>query len=861
MIFALAAAPVMAVAVTARGYPFPKIPREQIPADAPPQVRDLIEKLYSKDDVEAMNAAKALGDLGEAAAPAAPFLAGMINTRAVRGPNEAAEAMRKIGRASVEPAILALQLGDIYGQARAADILGSLKDPRAIDPLVTALDEETRGKKVAQALAAIGRPALERVLAGAVDKDPEVRRRCVRALGVFAEPESTEMLNKALADPQADIRLAALEALVGSVDQRGKSHNGGPAAALSPSLLSLLNDPDVQVRREAARVIGSTHDPAALDALAAATRDPDPVVRRAAIEAVGGIKGDRVVTILLALAATKDPADRSQAAALLGQAGDARAADTLRALLKDPDPMVREKAVTAFAAIKLPDGADKSGPLVTAVKDDDALVRRAAVAALGGASSASPASPASSASPGVVEALSSALADADDAVRVEALTALARSGKAGDILLKALGNDRAAVRQKAVELLARDVAKNADVAAAVTTALKDADPSVRDAALRALADARVTPPLELVRPLLADADYHVRHSAIRILSRAADAESFPIIAARLTDQADGQVAAEALALYGAKAVPALADALKSTIPDRRRSAARALSDIDDPAARQALTSLLEDKDAAVREAAQRALGGRYGPPDAQTLAALVRSDPTRAKDADALAALGERAIPALSGLLKDDRPAVRAAAAGLLGRIADPSAAAALASVLKDDPDPHVRARAAAALAGPTEPAARAALAAAAAHDHAAPVRAAAVRSLTEGLEPPAEAAEILRAALKDDADWHVRWAAADGLGKLAAAPGSTQALSAALKDPHWYVRRAAAAALATAGAGAGDKSALPPLIAALDDPHWYVRQEAMRSLARLTGESLPADPKQWQAWWAQHEKAGGAGH
>jgi len=105
----------------------------------------------------------------------------------------------------------------------AAISLGMLGDRAAVDPLGRALtsDAELRVRyRAAEALAALQRRVPEvrnqvalQVSQGLADPEKEVRKRCAGILREIASPVVVEDLLKALADPDAEVRLATVQAL------------------------------------------------------------------------------------------------------------------------------------------------------------------------------------------------------------------------------------------------------------------------------------------------------------------------------------------------------------------------------------------------------------------------------------------------------------------------------------------------------------------------------------------------------------------------------------------------------------------------------------------------------------------------
>lgn len=158
------------------------------------------------------------------------------------------------------------------------------------------------------------------------------------------------------------------------------------------------------------------------------------------------------------------------------------------------------------------------------------------------------------------------------------------------------------------------------------------------------------------------------------------------------DDTRAEAAAAQLAEAGTEAVPALLRLLESQDADHRWWAARALAAIDTPSARAGLVGALKDADVAVRQCA--ALGLRQRPTAqaiADLLAMLGEGNPLSARlAADALAAVGAEAVPALLQAASSGPPRVRIEAARALARMEDPQAAPALLALL-DDPSAVVQ--------------------------------------------------------------------------------------------------------------------------------------------------------------------------
>ncbi|MGH2485076.1 MAG: HEAT repeat domain-containing protein, partial [Ktedonobacterales bacterium] len=167
---------------------------------------------------------------------------------------------------------------------------------------------------------------------------------------------------------------------------------------------------------------------------------------------------------------------------------------------------------------------------------------------------------------------------------------------------------------------------------------------------------------------------------------------------------------------------------------------------------------------------------------------------------NALAAFGERALPALLAALRDPHANVRAWSALALGRMGGDAALDALRRAL-DDSNAQVRAQAADAL----------------------------------GLLADSSAFAALARALSADADPFVRARAIYALAALAALPGAAtvNALLPALCDADSSVRCAAAYAIGCSG----DQRVVGVLLGLLTDPAADVREAAVLRLGEISDE------------------------
>ena len=842
----------LVVATTCVARPIPQIPRDDIPADMPPAVRQLVLKLYDdKDDVQ-IPAINALGAMGPAGGSAAPFLASLMRDR-VRHGNVgwgSAHALMNMGEAAIEPAIIAMQFGGRYSRMRGMEVLCRLQDPRTIPVLVNAVVDglAASGGDARKALYNIGAPAMAYIEENIHSPNPALRRGAVMAISAFPQSNSVALASTCLADENADVRDAARASLLHMFRCREPVK-----VPINDYMRQALRDSESQVRREAIQIVSHTVGEGKVDEIARLADDPDREVQLTAIETLGWIKSARAVDKMLELLGSPDLWVRHSVTEALGRLQDPRSIPRLTELADAPDPLTREKAVSALSGFKR---AALIGVLVKALEDDDVLVRSRAARGLGNVRDRR-----------ATEPLKRALGDVDKGVRLEAVVSLrllyageARVGRDNDrrlpandalplyapeirdALLGALGDEVAMVRLLALEGLTE---RGAPVLVApVMALLNDPDGSVQVRAIDHLSGAKELPSLEPIRRVLKDGHYRARERAARLLGIRRDRQSFSTLVACLGEYRNMACAAvEGLRHFGAEAIAPLTGALRHADGDVRRRAAEALLGMRLPEAQAVIVRALEDEDAGVRDAAAYAVsrGSRdIGSPAvlAMTLRQNIANDRDRSRDE--LIQLGSEATKSVIPLLSDDDPRVRGRAVDILLHIRDRAAVPALLSAL-DDPDPPVREAVVRALAEIGDAASverlRGVLA-----DSDVGVREAAAKAL--GRFPGDAAASALR-TMSDDPDWRMRSVVVDAF--VGGRPAEvTRSLATALGDEHWYVRRAAAEQLGRLGV----TSAVPALVATLGDEHWSVRKSAVASLRAITGQELGGEPAKWRTWW-----------
>jgi HEAT repeat protein len=200
---------------------------------------------------------------------------------------------------------------------KAVQGLGQSRDPRALEPLLGRLNDRLPTIRIA-ALSGLGRlrdrRAVEPVLAMLDDPDSKVRTSAAAALKKFGKAAHAPML-AAYRGGNAPARFVLLGAL-GRIN----------SPAISELLIVALDDPQVEIRLEAARVLGVRKDRRAVPRLLQAVAEGGP--------------------------------HQCFYIRMLGEIGDPRAFEPLQSLLTAPEFMLGREVVTALRKIDNPRAVD-----------------------------------------------------------------------------------------------------------------------------------------------------------------------------------------------------------------------------------------------------------------------------------------------------------------------------------------------------------------------------------------------------------------------------------------------------------------------------------------------------------------------
>jgi HEAT repeat protein len=239
----------------------------------------------------------------------------------------------------IQGLIKALAYKEAGVRIAAADALGPIRDPLAVEPLADLVKDE----------------------------DAAVRRAAVRALSARGGVRVVEPLMLALADRDGGVRGAAAHAVY----------------------RRLMTDPDQDARRETAAALGRIKPHDAVEPLVKAIMDPDETVRVAAIKALASIGDCSAVPPLIVVLAHEQVRAKATGRSSLaveravGQALDVlcteAAIEVLEGALGHDDAEVREIAVKRLARIASP---AVSSSLESRLDDADPIIKRYAARGL-----------------------------------------------------------------------------------------------------------------------------------------------------------------------------------------------------------------------------------------------------------------------------------------------------------------------------------------------------------------------------------------------------------------------------------------------------------------------------------------------
>src|SRR5579871_3785375 len=336
----------------------------------------LLSSLNDHEPSVRSNAAKALGQLGQASETVVNALLKHLKDREPSVRSSAVTALGRLGQASetVVNALLDLLTDDepVYTSGHLFVTLSTIRHSTAMalgqlgknsNTVISALSDILMDKKVdeygfthssaAMALGQLGQASetvVNALLKHLKDREPSVRSSAVTALGRLGQASETVVnaLLDLLTDKEPLVRNCAAWAL-GQLGQASET--------VVNALLNLLKDREPSVRSSAATALGRLGQASetVVNALLKHLKDRDTLVRNSAATALGqlGQASETVVNTILELLKDKETFVRGSAASALGQLGQASetVVNALLELLKDKETFVRGSAASALGQL------------------------------------------------------------------------------------------------------------------------------------------------------------------------------------------------------------------------------------------------------------------------------------------------------------------------------------------------------------------------------------------------------------------------------------------------------------------------------------------------------------------------------
>lgn len=579
-------------------------------------------------------------------------------------------------------------------------------------------------------------PYIEESILALGSKDWEKRQDAAITLSQAGKPAVVHLL-KALNNDNSLIRTGAAEIL---------GTYGEPAI---PTLMKLLITGRDRVRDGAARALGQTGQ-TAIKPIIEALNSENYKSRRGAALALGYLDylGDEITRLLIQALLDKNPEVSRQAAKSLSNikwkpANNREAAffyygiedfdnlaktgkagvEVLSKDLKNSDPKIRKKIATVFKKIK---SDEIFRPLSILVNDSDAIVRHAAVEAMGEIND-----------PRLLPYLVKALNDKDPSVRVEAAWSLERMGwvpssnieKARFLMVKEKWADLVQMREKAIPTLIQGLCddnpgirlKCTEVLRAmggagykaINEALKSKDPKIRKGAKEAVLkirekdtqsfnnksgqietekenrDESLEEQLKRQRASMSAKDSKIEALWIKRLNGCGiEGERAERLAKALSDQNDivRSAAIENLKHNGTAATDCLLYLMLDKKDNVRIAAIESLGDINSKKAAPYIVKTLSDKNINVRMSSAHSLGLIKEP---KAIPSLIKcfSDTNqdfRKECSIAVSKMGSNSLPYLKKALESSDLDARITALGSIGKIKDPLAISLAVKMLND---------------------------------------------------------------------------------------------------------------------------------------------------------------------------------
>lgn len=558
----------------------------------------LVQRLSAEDNAGARNSAiEALVLLGAASVDA---LLPLLDTTDPDERKFAVDVLGDIRDSRAVPGLMEkLRDDDENVRVAAAEALGKVRDPRAVDALIGCLaeyDQSWLDYASAEALGEIGDERALGPLIAALGRS-SLREPVLEALGKIGNVNTLHPLISGLADPLRIVREVSATALC-SIDRKidpddRKRLASAVRTGINDRALSFLDElidtSGGALQRTAVVVLGWSGRTGVVPKLFSLLREEE--MEEPVAQALRSI-GQACVPLLIERLGDGNVMVRRVAAMVLGDLGRREAENDLLALLQDENGHVRGTAAEALGRI----GSRKAvAKLVELLEDEYENVQESAIRALAAIGDDT-----------ILDGLLRDFTARDPGMRRNIVHLLGRLGtdRASDALAFALKDEEPEVRKAVVVALGSLSGERA--ARPFLLAITDDDPEVRMLAAEGLARSGGAGAGEALIPLLSDDDLWVRAAAARGLG-GLDARKYSAVLASHLQQAHDIFLLSLVDVLGASAIPEALDPLLSLAdhedPEVRKTVLQALASYDWQRVRPAVLARLFDPHWSVRKAA------------------------------------------------------------------------------------------------------------------------------------------------------------------------------------------------------------------------------------------------------------------
>ncbi|MCP4157841.1 MAG: HEAT repeat domain-containing protein [bacterium] len=295
-------------------------------------VLGLINELGSENVSLKVDAHEGLLKIGEPAVSSLVYAIKHKNRRVAHG---AESVLFHIGNPAVEPLIKVLNDTDIESRIRVVTLLGKLKTPKAVVPLLNLLNQLEPGVTKSGSHSRINRI---------------LTRKVIWALGEIKEIHSVESLISLLRSSRRifnendfKTRIAVIQALEKIEDKR----------RMQP-LIDGLKDKNSQMRIESAAILGRIKETRAVQPLIETLKDKNLQMRQRVILALGQLKDERAIEPLINLYYKEKLLIKRQVVYVLGEIGNPKPLGFLTQLINHDDYIITENVFRALAKIGKP---------------------------------------------------------------------------------------------------------------------------------------------------------------------------------------------------------------------------------------------------------------------------------------------------------------------------------------------------------------------------------------------------------------------------------------------------------------------------------------------------------------------------